>query len=408
MSPPLNVHALVIGVSQYAQIRPLPRVADAQDVAAALRDPAVCGADPANVALLVEGDATRAAILDGLDQLARRAGPDATVVIYFSGHGGQLAGGESYVMPVDGAWGTRDRLDATAIGSRVLGERLAQIRARQLTVILDCCHAAELAHARDLAAEDWLPALGDGALGGLAAGEGRVVMAASHAGGAAYVVAGARHGLFTAHLLGGLRGAAAGRDGCVRVLDLYDHVQRNVVARNPAQQPVLKTEIRDNYALAICARDGRPALSAVAPPSRFAYDVLVVYSPDPRDAAWARELIRRLEASGVRVCSEERDAELAETRMHAVEQLVETSRYTMPVLTRRFSAARFSDLQTVMAQQLGVEDGIARLIPIVREPCEARLGLRALVHLDMLRDDNIDPGIERLVRTLRKAAAPAR
>ena len=83
-----------------------------------------------------------------------------------------------------------------------------------------------------------------------------------------------------------------------------------------------------------------------------------------------------------------------------------TSRFTMPVLTPRFSAGRFQELQTVLAQQLGVEDGIARLIPVVREPCEARLGLRSLVHLDLIRDENVMPGIERLVRTLRRPTRP--
>jgi hypothetical protein len=60
----------------------------------------------------------------------------------------------------------------------------------------------------------------------------------------------------------------------------------------------------------------------------------------------------------------------------------------------------------VLTHQLGVEDGIARLIPVVREPCEARLGLRSLVHLEMIRDEAVLPGIERLVGTLRRQRSP--
>jgi hypothetical protein len=63
-------------------------------------------------------------------------------------------------------------------------------------------------------------------------------------------MSGARHGLFTEHLIAGLRRAAAGPDGLVRVLDLYHHVQRNVIARQPAQRPVLKTELEDNFPVA--------------------------------------------------------------------------------------------------------------------------------------------------------------
>lgn len=83
----------------------------------------------------------------------------------------------------------------------------------------------------------------------------------------------------------GLHGAARGTDGLVRVLDLYHHAQRNVVARNPAQRPVLKTVTGDNYSVALSQAGGHPALTAATPPAVFSYDVLVVYSPDDREAS---------------------------------------------------------------------------------------------------------------------------
>src|SRR5262249_12087452 len=155
------------------------------------------------------------------------------------------------------------------------------------------------------------------------------------------------------HLIAGLRGAAGSHDGVVRVLDLYHHVQRNVVTRNPAQRPVLKTEIEDNYVIALCPSAPGPALTTASPPSEFVYDVLLVYSPDDRDRAWARIFLRLLEDRGVRVCTEDLDAELGRARVLEIERLVSTSRFTLPVLTPRFSAGRFQELQTVMAQQLG-------------------------------------------------------
>ena len=44
-----NAHALVVGIADYANIRKLPKVQDAEDLAAALVDPALCGYDPKNV-----------------------------------------------------------------------------------------------------------------------------------------------------------------------------------------------------------------------------------------------------------------------------------------------------------------------------------------------------------------------
>lgn len=406
-----NAYALVIGVSQYRHIPALPRVADSEDMAAVLSDPSSCGYEPANVMLLQDSEATRARIIEELDRLGERASPDATVLVYFSGHGGRTPGdgGGSYLMPIDGAWSSQDQLEKTAISSQLLGDRLAAIQAERLTVILDCCHSAGMANARSATPAAWVSEVAEGALAGLAVGRGRVVMAAARGDGSAYVISGARHGLFTEHLIAGLRGAAGGADGLVRVIDLYNHVQRNVVARCPAQRPVLKTELEDNYAVALSQGGARPALAAPSPPNSFAYDVLVVYPPADRDRAWARStLIRMLDERGVRVCTEELDAELGELRVREIERLVSTSRFTLPVLTPGFAVGPFQVLQTVMAQQLGIEQGKARLIPIVREPCEARLGLRMFVHLDMSRDENVAPGVERLVRTLHKhAAAPS-
>jgi len=401
-----NAHALVIGVSQYQHIRALPCIADAEDLASVLRDPASCGYDPANVTLLQESEATRARILDEHERLGRRAGPNATALVYFSGHGGHLPGdgGDVYLMPVDGEWGSEDRLETTAISSRLLGDKLAAIRAERLTVILDCCHSAGLAQTRDVSAPVWVPEIADDALGRLACGRGRVVMAAARGDSPAYVMTGARYGLFTEHLIAGLRGAAGGVDGLVRVLDLYHYVQRNVVDRCPAQRPVLKTELEDNYPVAQC-QGIRRVLDAPSPSKDFAYDVLVIHPPADRDRTWAQStLIRLLEERGVRVCTEGLDFQLGRARLLEVERTVTTSRFTLPVLTPRFSAGQLQELQTLMAQQVGIEEGEARLIPIVREPCEARLGLRMLVYLDMIRDENVVNGIERLVRTLREHA----
>lgn len=395
-----NARALVIGVSQYRRIPPLPSVADAEDLASMLCDPALCGYAPAHVALLQESDATRDQILDELDRLAATAGPGTTAVVYFSGHGGGLPGGDSYLMPIEAEW-SAGRLDATAISSQLLGDKLAAIRADRLTVILDCGHTAALAALRDTAG--WIPALADDALIRLADGPGRVVMAAARSDGVSHGLGGARHGLFTEHLIAGLRGAAGGSDGVVRVLDLYHHVERNMIARFPVQRPVIEVTADDNYPIACCPSAARPVLTAA--PSEFAYDLLLVYAADDRDRAWTGRLIRLLEERGVRVCADDSAGHNGH-RVADLERLVSTCRFTLPVLTPRFSAARFQALQAVLTQQLGTEDGIARLVPVVREPCEARLGLRGLVFLDMIRDDNVVPGVERLVRSLRRQTAP--
>jgi hypothetical protein len=41
-----NAHALVIGIADYANIRKLPKLQDAEDLAAALVDHSLCGYNP--------------------------------------------------------------------------------------------------------------------------------------------------------------------------------------------------------------------------------------------------------------------------------------------------------------------------------------------------------------------------
>src|SRR5437016_2043927 len=85
--PLKNSHALVIGVARYRAVRPLPPAVanDAAQIVQLLSDAAAGGYE--HVTPLVDGAATESAIRAALVSLAA-AGPDATIFIYFSGHGG--------------------------------------------------------------------------------------------------------------------------------------------------------------------------------------------------------------------------------------------------------------------------------------------------------------------------------
>jgi uncharacterized caspase-like protein len=102
---PENAHALAIGISRYQHVASLPEVKDAEDVAAILAAPLHGAYRAEHVTLLVDEAATRTAILDAIARLATRAGPSSTVLLYFSGHGGQIIGAdgrpECYLIPVD-------------------------------------------------------------------------------------------------------------------------------------------------------------------------------------------------------------------------------------------------------------------------------------------------------------------
>lgn len=217
-----RAHLLAIGISRYRYVPALPEVLDAQDVHDALHDPEIGAYSPADaLPPLLEEAATKAAIIEALTDLARRTDEASTVCFYFSGHGGQatVRGEETcFLIPVDGDASSPEMLERTALSGRELSELLHAIPAVRLTVVLDCCRAAELAVVRDFVAS-LSPEISPTSLASLARGRGRAVLAASRADGAAYVVAGRRNGAFTGHLLAGLRGGAGGPGGVIRVFD---------------------------------------------------------------------------------------------------------------------------------------------------------------------------------------------
>lgn len=76
-----DAHALVIGIARYQRVPPLRPTQDAQDIAASLQDPDCGGYPPEAVHRLLDEEATRAAILDALDALARTTGPGAARLV---------------------------------------------------------------------------------------------------------------------------------------------------------------------------------------------------------------------------------------------------------------------------------------------------------------------------------------
>jgi hypothetical protein len=83
-------HALLIGVANYQNVISLPTAIlnDAVDVAETLSSMQYCGYPQANVVTLLDGAATRAAVLKGLAGSAARTTQDSTACVFFSGHGG--------------------------------------------------------------------------------------------------------------------------------------------------------------------------------------------------------------------------------------------------------------------------------------------------------------------------------
>ncbi len=267
---PWNGYALVIAISKYQTVKPLPLAVqnDANDIRSTLTSPAHCGYDPANVRLLLDADATLAQIRTGLSWLATVAGPDDSVVVYFSGHGARLhnsGGDESLLIPVDA---DNKDLCTTSLSETELSAALKAIRSARLLILIDACHSGGAVVLKgDAGLQSVDSGFGEKSLQHLAEGHGRVAISSSRSTEYSLVMPGARNSVFTQHLLEVLKGETPSQgNGFVRVFHVFEHVAASVpVTTSEQQHPIFKaTDVETNFPVAL-EKGGRKASGQVAP-----------------------------------------------------------------------------------------------------------------------------------------------
>jgi len=252
-------HALLIGVADYQQIPRLPDAVlnDVNDLAETLSSPKYCAYAPANVVTLLDANATRAAVLKGLNALASRVGLDDTACVFFSGHGAIVGSpGSEHSLLVTFDTDLAD-IENTSISSVELAAALAQIKAERLLVFLDACHAGGASISKKLTdgkGHEFKSGYSEDTFARLAVGRGRALMASCRADEVSAVFTGARNSVFTTALLAGLRGSAdKSASGFIKVFDLFNYVSDEVPKLVPdTQHPIFKADnLEGNFAVAL-------------------------------------------------------------------------------------------------------------------------------------------------------------
>ena len=223
--------ALLVGVGR-CEYEPwsLPVTSnDAEELRAVLADPRRCGYLGENIQLLTDEDATRGEILGALEILDRTAArqPDATVVVYYSGHGWLDEAGRYYLVPSD----TKPfDLARTALRAEDFTAALGRIRPERLLVILDTCHAAGMAEAKNAIPPGFHRKAPPQEIAEiLGSGQGRAVLSSCRGEQSSWILPDNRLSIFTHHLIAAFSGQGSpARAEFVSVLDLMNHVSREV------------------------------------------------------------------------------------------------------------------------------------------------------------------------------------
>jgi hypothetical protein len=137
------------------------------------------------------------------------------------------------------------------------------------------------------------------------------------------------------------------------------------------------------------------------------HDVFVSYRHHEPEASWVTgRLVPALRVAGLRVFVDVDDFLLGEPVITAMTRGVEHSRYTLAVLTPAYVDSSFTEIESLMAEHLGLESAQNRLIAIMREPVEPRLTMRLRLWLDMTDETQFDAAVKRLVRQVAPGSAP--
>jgi hypothetical protein len=141
-------YALVVGIGKFRD-EAIPRLQyaakDATDFAAVLTDPQYGHFAASNVTVLIDEKATRAAILNAVQQLFLKAQENDLVVIYISSHGSPSQqdkglGGVGYIVTYDTAV---KNIWVDAIEYQDFAAKTALIRARRKVAFLDTCFSGQ-------------------------------------------------------------------------------------------------------------------------------------------------------------------------------------------------------------------------------------------------------------------------
>jgi uncharacterized caspase-like protein len=263
LGPVQQKWALVIGIGRFSD-RGIPRLnyttADANAIAAQLKDPAIGQFPAANVHLLTDEQATTKNIKEELNWMARHAQPNDLVLIYVATHGTprtlDTAGGANYLVTYDTEVSSagsfdEDAMFATAYPMVELANAVAtRMKALRTAIILDTCYSGGSMKSESPKMNNGLANTSPSKqmLARMSQGTGRIVMSASQVNEQSLESDQLKHGYFTYYLLQTLKNDK----GTAPLTQVYVQVAQRVSAAAPHQHPVLSRSSDDaDFALRV-------------------------------------------------------------------------------------------------------------------------------------------------------------
>lgn len=251
--------ALIVGISDYQYLNDQGTQYtddDAKEMYKLLTEKAGFSLkDDLHTTFLLNDEATKDAIIDGLSQLTQ-AKPDDLVLIYFSGHGTFLEdtdgdendGLDEALVPYDARKGDEGNI----IIDDEFGYKIKRLKSKRVIVILDACHSGGAG--KSISVMDVRGDPSDSVFKDIFTqpeeAKGRILLAASQPDQKAYERPEFKNGLFTYFLMKALEGEAdENSDGVVTIQEAFTYAERRVgkyVKKHgliPPQTPIMEDRI---------------------------------------------------------------------------------------------------------------------------------------------------------------------
>lgn len=244
---PSNRYAIVIGISDYLSARDLEYPDDDAAAMAAILSAKGWRIDTKNI--LTNEEATKEGIEAAIARLANKVGSDAdaTVLLYYSGHGASL-GGEAYLVPYDASFKLGIIDPESLISAASISSSLDALDCDDKLLIVDACYSGGFiesgasidASSQDASADNAVYGselafetlfnfgeLLSASLGG-AADPGILAISACGSEELSYDDDVHLHGVFSYYLIAAAEEGDANFDGCVTATEAFAYARRQI------------------------------------------------------------------------------------------------------------------------------------------------------------------------------------
>jgi len=141
-------------------------------------------------------------------------------------------------------------------------------------------------------------------------------------------------------------------------------------------------------------------------PQQPVYDAFISYRHQEPDKTFARDMLARLEAAGLKVAIDERDFAPNEQFLPEMERCVKESRFTLAVISPRYLGSGNCLEEAVICKVLDMGERKRRLVPLIIEKVEMPTWLYTLTGINFTdKDPLIDPH-QKLLKLFGRPSSP--